>query len=395
MHSKLLTLVLILSFFTSWGQDTIPHGNTLQMWENQAGIRNGQFLLGGYGEIHYNQAFSKDMRYTGNLDVHRLVTLMGYKFDNRISFFAEIEYEHVKELYVEQAYINYQLTKNINLTAGLLLIPMGYVNEFHEPNVFFGVERPVLDKSFVPTTWREIGLGINGQIPNAALNYQLYLVNGFLVYDGDALIGGKGYRSGRQKGAESIASTPNVAGKLTYYGWPRFKINVSVYSGNTASTLFDELDTNDAAAVAQADSSRLQLHMFGSNISYQYKRWKWRAQVNYAINGNTTAYNAFTGSDVGTSMLGYYIEGAFDVLPKLKNKYKLYPFARYSYVNTQQSVDHDDLLNTAYRKNIITTGLHFAPNDGVCIKGDFQFTKAANSEMWDKTFNLGVGVWFR
>ena len=50
----------------------------------------------------------------------------------------------------------------LNLRGGLMLIPMGIVNEYHEPTTFNGVERPSLDSKIVPTTWREMGIGVSG-----------------------------------------------------------------------------------------------------------------------------------------------------------------------------------------------------------------------------------------
>jgi hypothetical protein len=118
---------------------------------NQKGL-----TIGGYAEAHYNRASGKN----AVLDVHRVVLLLGYKFNERTQFITELEFEHVKEVYVEQAFLQYSLTDNINLRAGLMLVPMGIVNEYHEPTTFNGVERPSMDKSIVPTTWREIGLGL-------------------------------------------------------------------------------------------------------------------------------------------------------------------------------------------------------------------------------------------
>ena len=105
-------------------------------------------------------------------------------------FITEIEVEHVKEVYVEQAFLNYRVNDWLNIRGGLMLIPMGIVNELHEPPTFNGVERPALDYYIVPTTWREIGLGFNGRIDAAKLKYQLYLVNGFISYDGGARLNG-------------------------------------------------------------------------------------------------------------------------------------------------------------------------------------------------------------
>jgi hypothetical protein len=122
--------------------------------------------IGGYGEVHYNQQISGNERYNGKMDVHRMVLFFGYQFNEKTSFVTEIEYEHVKELYVEQAFLNYNIKPNTSIRGGLMLVPMGIINEYHEPTTFNGVERPSVDKYIVPTTWREIGVGVTGRLAN-------------------------------------------------------------------------------------------------------------------------------------------------------------------------------------------------------------------------------------
>jgi hypothetical protein len=168
--------------------------------------------FGGYGQIDYNQPFDKDIRKNGKLDIHRLVLFAGYEFNEKTRFITELEFEHVTEVYVEQAYLSYNILNNLSVKGGLMLIPMGIINEYHEPPSYNGVERPNTDNVIVPTTWREIGLGFDGRINSASLRYQVYLVNGFNGYDGTAnLKGSNGLRSGRQKGAESYMSSPNFS----------------------------------------------------------------------------------------------------------------------------------------------------------------------------------------
>lgn len=104
----------------------------------------GKLVIGGYGEVHYNQPFNSDVRSNGILDVHRMVMLLGYNFTEKTQFISEIEFEHVSEVYIEQAFLQHKLNSFINLRAGLILIPMGIVNEYHEPTTFNGVERPQL-----------------------------------------------------------------------------------------------------------------------------------------------------------------------------------------------------------------------------------------------------------
>jgi len=115
-----------------------------------------------------------------------MVLLFGYQFSDRVDFVTELEFEHVKEVFVEQAFIRYKLNEFMALRAGLILIPMGIINEYHEPTTFNGVERPSVAGSIIPTTWREIGAGLSGKFTDIGLKYQAYIVNGLNGYDGKA-----------------------------------------------------------------------------------------------------------------------------------------------------------------------------------------------------------------
>jgi len=120
--------------------DNVEQQNTAQRL--LVADQDKNLVIGGYGQIDYNQQFGDGKKYNGNLDVHRFVLLVGYHFTDRLQVITEIEFEHVKEVFVEQAFMNYRLNNYMNLRGGLMLIPMGIVNEYHEPPLFNGVERP-------------------------------------------------------------------------------------------------------------------------------------------------------------------------------------------------------------------------------------------------------------
>ena len=182
-----------------------------------AGIQ--QFAIGSYGEAHYNSVIDLSTRNNGKIDLHRVITFLGYRFNENLQFFSEIEFEHADEIYVEQAFLNYHFNDKFNFKAGQILIPMGYVNEFHEPTLFNGVERPNVEKYVAPSTWRELGFGFTGNLDGLSMKYQIYAVNGFLSYDGGGkLRGSDGFRKGRQKGAESTMSSPNLSAKVGVAG---------------------------------------------------------------------------------------------------------------------------------------------------------------------------------
>jgi hypothetical protein len=360
---------------------------------------NKKFTIGGYGQIDYNQGFNDSTSTNGKLDVHRMVVFMGYKFNDRVDFVTEIEYEHVKEVYVEQAFMNYRINQALNFKGGLMLIPMGIQNEYHEPTTFNGVERTSVDAHIVPTTWREMGFGISGNLDNISLKYQLYAVNGFKSYDGGGILRGTdSFRKGRQKGAESTMSSPNLSAKVDYYGIRGLKVGLAGYFGNTQSTLFDGLSKSDTTGLAeQADSSIVGMAMVGFDLRYQYKAFEARAQVISTTVSNTKEYNTLTGKDLGASMLGYYGELGYDVLSIFNKdaKERLVLFGRYEFWDTHATVTSETTRNDAYARSAITTGFSYHVAKGAAFKADYQiFNNNVKGNSPSNQINLGVGVWF-
>ena len=348
--------------------------------KNLSGIPQG-VTLGGYAETLYNQPEGKN----GELDVQRLVMLFGYKFDDRVQFVTEIEYEHVKEVYVEQAFVNYAVADGLNIRAGLMLVPMGIINEFHEPTTFNGVERPSMDNKIVPTTWREIGLGVSGRVDGIGLRYQAYLFNGFISHDGEngKLRGSNGLRGGRQKGAESIVDHFNLSAKLDYYGIPNLRIGLSGYHGKTQA---DD-------AIKEAPGSAIGVSMLGLDARYKWMNFSARGQYVYASLSDTDAYNALTGNDLGSQLEGFYLESAYNLLP-LSNKQRLDAFVRYEQYDTHKAVGISLVENPAYYREEWTFGLSYHMSIGTVFKADYQLKKTGVEGSDFGQFNMGVGVWF-
>lgn len=355
-----------------------------------------RLTVGGYGQIDYNQLLDNGNYNNGSLDVHRLVLMFGYKFSKKTQFVTEIELEHVSEIYVEQAFLQHEILPWLKLRAGLMLIPMGIINEYHEPPTFNGVERPNLDKYIVPTTWREIGMGFTGTFPSAALTYQLYVINGFKGYDdGAKLNGANGFRSGRQKGAKSIINSPNLTFKIDYFGLPGLQLGLSGYIGKTQSTLYSGIEKSDSQALASADSSVVGLSMLGVDARYQLGGLQIRGQVNLGMVTNSSSYNQFTGSDLGSSIGGWYAELSYDLFHKVeKFDSGLIPFIRYEQYNTHASTETPTNINPAYQRNDLTLGLGWKLAAGAMLKADFQWFGNKETDESIKQFNAGVAVWF-
>lgn len=358
-----------------------------------------KLTIGTYAQIDYNQQVGDTVRHSGTMDVHRLVLLLAYKFSEKVGFVTEIEVEHVKEIFIEQAFLNIQLNDWINLRGGLMLVPMGIINEYHEPTTFLSVERPLIDKYIVPTTWREMGLGVGGHINSVSIAYQLYMFNGFLGYaDGNAKFRGvDGYRKGRQKAAQSVFTFPNLSAKIDYYGIPGLKVGLAGYIGKSGTTSYNNLNTSNEIAVETADSSVVSIAMVGLDARYRFRNILTRGQLIYSRNQNTAAYNVFGQTDLGSVLMGYYLEFGYNFWSLMANntKHDLIPFVRYEYYNTHQKIYSDAIKNPAYDRSDITFGISFKVVEGAVIKADYQiFKNQVENSRSVNMFNMGIGIWF-
>lgn len=402
MKKFLLSVFICGAVLSASAQSADENSPSYQNIADKLLSSNSKLTIGGYGEVHYHQPLNADVRQNGELDVHRMVMLFGYQFSEKTQFVTEIEYEHVSEVYVEQAFLQHKINKSINFRGGLLLIPMGIVNEYHEPTTFNGVERPLIDNKIAPTTWREIGFGLVGTIQPASLKYQAYLVNGFNGYDGTAKLSGKnGFRSGRQKGASSYISSPNFTGKVEYYGIYGLNIGLSGYFGDTQSKLYNGVAKTNEIAMAKADSSVVGIAMLGLDARYNRKGLQLRGQLYQVAVSNSEAYNKFTRktggalNDVGSAMSGYYVEAGYDVFrPFEKLESELIPFVRIEGYNTHAKVGSNISENKSYKNSVITTGLTLKLAQGAVLKTDLQFVKSDADQKYAKVFSAGLGVMF-
>lgn len=342
--------------------------------------------VSAYAEVLYNQPEGDN----GELDVQRMVLLFGYRFTDQVQFVTEVELEHVNEVFIEQAFVNYNVVDNFNIRGGLMLVPMGIVNEFHEPTTFNGVERPAMDNAIVPTTWREIGIGVTGRFNAINLGYQAYVFNGFksTVADGEGglsgfLKGSNGLRGGRQKAIQSTIDSPTLSTKFDYYGIPGLRLGLSGYFGKTQAT--DDVENLEGANIG--------ISMIGLDARYAFQRFTARGQFIHAALSDTEQYNNATGSDLGSALQGYYIEGGYNLIP-INKKQKLFAFCRYEKFNTHADTDGALEQNAAYDRTDVTTGLSYHIAPGVVVKGDYQFRSNASETDTKNRLNFGIGVWF-
>lgn len=349
----------------------------------------GGISIGGYGEMLY-QGFdsSKDdgspSGKTDELDFLRAVLYFGYKFNDRWLFNSEIEVEHAStgeegSVSAEFAYLDYLWKPELNLRGGLLLVPMGFVNELHEPTTFLTAKRPDTERLIIPSTWRESGLGIFGDVGN--FSYRTYVINGF---DGSDF-SSAGLRGGRQKGSKAKAEDLAWVGRVDYTGTPGLLAGVSAYLGDSGQ------------GIEGPDGSRLGV---STRIFEGHVEWKWRglevrglwAQAKLDDVAELNEALGLSGSSsIGEELEGFYLQAGYDFLAGSTRA--LIPFVKWEQVDTQSQVPDGFSRNGARDFDSLTLGLAFRPIDPLVVKIDFQDFDNEAGNATDQ-FNFALGYAF-
>ncbi len=324
---------------------------------NNSGSSNST-SVGGYGELHYNNLSSDLKDDKRELDLHRVVLFVNHEFNDDVRLFSEFEIEHaiagegqVGAVEVEQAYVQIDLNDNMKVNAGVFLIPVGILNETHEPPTFYGVERNPVEKNIIPATWWEGGAMLSGNSASG-MSYDIALHSGLEVDAADIKI-----RSGRQKTGEAKARNLAATARIKYTGISGLEL---------AGTLQiqDDITQNSTDGVDGATLIEAHARYNVSNVTLT------ALYANWAIDGDDAEA---AGKD---SQDGGYIEASY----KVSSKFGV--FVR------QNAWSNEDAKNESQTD----VGFNYWPHEDVVVKFDYQ---AQNDDAGNEDgFNLGLGYQF-
>ncbi|MEP7365203.1 MAG: hypothetical protein ABI972_18270 [Acidobacteriota bacterium] len=341
--------------------------------------------VAGYMDFHVNRDSGDAFR----PDFHRFVLLFGHSFSDRIKFWSELEVEHAiveggeegGELALEQAYLDFLITPKFNVRAGMLLAPVGIVNERHEPPAFNGVERPFVESIIIPTTWHELGFGFTGDL-GRGFRYRTYLTS---ALDASRFNAEFGIAEGKTGGFDASMRNPATVGRLEFAGVRRLTIGASLYSGLAG---FNTPGTNPRVTIADVDGR------------YSYRRFDIRGLFANTWVSRAGELNARLQRQIGVNpnvasqMRGYYLEPGYHLLPRRFRK-DVIAFARYENYDTQRVMPRGFVPLRQFDRTAWVTGITFKPVPDVAIKFDYAFNRNESAVVRALNgINLGIGWWF-
>jgi hypothetical protein len=167
--------------------------------------------VGGYGSFRYEYltAAHEDLN---TFTLRRLVLTTDARPVDRLSIYAELEFERFlqievekstvseeggltfeqeiessneSEIALEQAWLQFDYAETHGLRIGAILVPLGRFNLYHDDNLYDFNRRTITDRLGpvlpVAAAWDELGAGLNGRFAlgdQGSLGYQLYVMNG-------------------------------------------------------------------------------------------------------------------------------------------------------------------------------------------------------------------------
>ena len=352
--------------------------------------------LAGYGEIiyqNYNQKTDagsltdkKDQ-----IDYLRNILYIGYKFNDRFLFNSEIEFEHALtgggnpgEVALEFGYIDAILSPALAIRGGMVLIPVGIVNELHEPSTFYGTLRPQPERQIIPTTWRSNGLGIMGGT-ESGIGYRFYVVEGLNA----ASFSASGIRKGRQSGAKAIAEDLALTGRLEYMGIPGLTLGASFFAGNSGQGMKDS-----SGVSINARTILFAFHGILARKGFEIRALYAQTHVNETKRLNQ--FLGFNGSQsIGNKQYGYYLTLAYDVWPLISSagQAQVYPYVQYEKINPQAEVPEGFASDPENVQSNLILGVMIKPISQIGLKVEFINRKNDAGTGLDQ-FNMGLTYLF-
>jgi hypothetical protein len=346
----------------------------------------------GYGETHWQSSNQRgDM--SSQVDQHRFVIGVHSEINEWIHLNAEIDFEHAAtELEFEFGHLDFLASPELNFRAGTMLMPMGNLNEFHEPNNFYTVERPDFHSKLIPSTWQQAGFGVWGS--KGEFSYRAYLTNAISSLDGTRKLRAQDFiRKGRSQIIEDLQVNDIAVSARIEKKTPGGQAGFSIYTGGSAGARIEESGTITIAV-----------------LDYKTKRGPWdldfgimkgwvedTKELNAACNDGLDGLACST--DIPQSAFGMLATFAVH-LPELmgrKTVHDIIPFIQYQKIRPNDKQGEDNLSASNHKRNydVLAFGAAYKPHPMVALKASYRTNflggeEVPGSDIGDAGTNISI-----
>jgi outer membrane murein-binding lipoprotein Lpp len=355
--------------------------------------------IGGYGELTFRYN-SLDARGGAKsiANVQRIIIYLGYAFDEKLKFNSELELEHASTsdkhgtgggyFKAELAFLDYNFRPEFGVRGGLLLMPVGIVNEVHEPPTFPSADRPFLERRILLSTWEEMGFGVYGTIKN--LDYRFYITNGLMLKGGGDYNVLEPLKTLRQRGARAVADRIGFTGRVDYTLPYNLKVGFSFWTGDVMSK-----GGSDSRLGLRRGTKLGSMTMISPHLWWQYGGWDVRF-VGALVNvNNAKRISDDLGNTIPSEQRGYYVQVAYDIFRLFKiDKQELYVFGIYEDIDAHAKVPQGSNKPDGHKLKVYNVGLSYKPHPLVAIKADYARLNYSPNRKDENEYRLTLGFMF-
>ncbi len=388
-----------------------------------------ELTIGGYGEVALSRNFYSDnvYRYSspseyandpshGRFDIPHAVIYIGYDFGHGWSMQSEIEFEHTGtgvavekefteageweteiekggEVELEQFWLQKSFNPALNLRIGHIVVPVGGLNNAHEPLNFFTVYRPEGEYTILPSTWHDTGVSLWGRAGNWRYEAQLIAgLDGFM-FDRDNFV----HYGAKSPYEFKVANNMGYVARVDNYSLRGLRVGLSGYYGRSMHNAYP----NDMHNTRYADIKG-RTYIAAADFTYTGKRFIARGNADFgyvedAVTLSTVKRNLSSNNSpykklpVASNAVAAGVEMGYDIMPWIASDAdsRLFVFGRYEYYDSYiPSPDQQDYPFTDRHR--IAAGLNWFPIPEIALKAEYshRFLKAPYKD--EPSINVGI-----
>ncbi len=344
--------------------------------------------VGGYGELWFTNIPGK--KPSTEMDLYRFIMYLGYAFTERLKFNSEIEIEHAVAgdekpgyLAIEFAFVDYRFTDTFGIRGGMVLVPLGITNEYHEPPTYFSVRQPYLEKTLFPFTWRENGIGAYGETD--LFEYRFYLINGMKAEEGKYKQSTP-FKKLKQDGAEAISDALAFTGRVDFKLPRNLKVGGATFISGVQNPQGEKLGT------ISVFSPHLWWQYGGFDVRFvgAYTTVSGADKITAELSPATCSVNPADCNVFPEKMQGFYLQIAYNILRFTELDQELYLFGKYEDIDVYKEVPAGYQKPEGEKFRIYNLGLSYRPHPLVALKADYARKEVSGNAPNEDIYSMAI-----